>query len=86
MSVARQLFLLQLVVLVLVIGAGTALAIVDQRRDSDETTRRAVTAVATTLAMSDGTVEALRSARPERRFSSLRPSGSVPRPAPISSS
>lgn len=64
MSVARQLFLLQLVVLVLVIGAGTALAIVDQRRDSDETTRRAVTAVATTLAMSDGTVEALRSPDP----------------------
>ncbi|MEN0139313.1 MAG: sensor histidine kinase [Rhodococcus sp. (in: high G+C Gram-positive bacteria)] len=64
MSVARQLFLLQLVVLVLVIAAGTALAIVDQRRDSDETTRRAVAAVATTLALSDGTVEALRSPDP----------------------
>ncbi|WP_072687051.1 sensor histidine kinase [Rhodococcus marinonascens] len=64
MSMAGQLFLLQLVVLVLVIGAGTALAVIDQRHESDESAQRAVTAVATTLALSDGTVEALRTPDP----------------------
>ncbi|AWK71167.1 ATP-binding protein [Rhodococcus oxybenzonivorans] len=64
MSVARQLFLLQLAVLTLVIAAGTLLAVLDQRRDSDDSTRRAVTAVATALALSDGTVAALRTPDP----------------------
>ncbi|MCQ4117863.1 sensor histidine kinase [Rhodococcus tibetensis] len=64
MSVARQLFLLQLVVLTLVIAAGTLLAVLDQRRDSDDSTRRSVTAVATALALSDGTVAALRTPDP----------------------
>ncbi|MFZ2178259.1 MAG: sensor histidine kinase [Rhodococcus sp. (in: high G+C Gram-positive bacteria)] len=64
LSVARQLLLLQLAVVVLVVAAGTAVAVVNERRDSDHTTRREVTAVATTLALSDGTVAALRSADP----------------------
>ncbi|WP_070380943.1 sensor histidine kinase [Rhodococcus sp. WMMA185] len=64
MSVAGQLFLLQLVVLVLVIGVGTALAVIDQRHENDESAERAVTAVATTLALSNGTVEALQTPDP----------------------
>ncbi|MEV0947700.1 sensor histidine kinase [Rhodococcus sp. NPDC049939] len=61
---AGQLFLLQLVVLILVIGAGTALAVIDQRHENDESAERAVTTVATTLALSNSTVEGLRAPDP----------------------
>lgn len=64
MSLARQLLLLQVAVLALVIATGTALGIVDQRRDSDDANRREVTAVAQTLALSDSTAAALRSPDP----------------------
>ncbi len=64
MSVARQLLLLQLVVLALVIAAGSAFAIIDERRDSDDATRREVTHVAETLALSDATIAALRGPDP----------------------
>ena len=64
MSVARQLLLLQLVVLALVIAAGSAFAIIDERRDSDGATRREVTHVAETLALSDATIAALRGPDP----------------------
>ena len=59
MSVARRLLILQLVVLALVAVAISVLAILDERRDSDAATRREVTSVAETLALSDATAAAL---------------------------
>ena len=64
MSVARRLLILQLVVLTLVAAAISVLAILDERRDSDDATRREVTSVAETLAHSDATAAALRSPDP----------------------
>lgn len=64
MSVARQLLVLQLVVLTLVIAAVSVLAIVDERRDSDDATRSEVTSVAETIALSQATVDALRGPDP----------------------
>lgn len=64
MSVARQLLILQLVVLTLVIAAVSAFAVVDERRDSDAATRREVTSIAQTVALSESTVAALRGPNP----------------------
>lgn len=64
MSVARQLLVLQLAVLALVIGAGTVLVGIDERRDSDDATRRTVVAIAESLAGSDSTAAALRTPDP----------------------
>ncbi|WP_170312850.1 sensor histidine kinase [Prescottella subtropica] len=64
MSVARQLLVLQLVVLTLVAAAVSGLAVLDERRDSDDATRRVVTSVAETMAHSDSTVAALRGPDP----------------------
>lgn len=64
LSVARQLLILQLVVLTLVVTALSALTIVDERRDSDDATRREVTGIAETLALSGSTIAALRSPDP----------------------
>lgn len=70
MSVARQLLVLQMVVLTLVIAAVSVLAIVDERRDSDDATRSEVTSVAETIALSEATVDALRGPDPT---AALRP-------------
>nr|WP_280760376.1 sensor histidine kinase [Prescottella agglutinans] len=64
MSVARQLLILQLVVLTLVVTATAALTLLDERRDSDDATRREVTGIAETLALSSSTIAALRSPDP----------------------
>lgn len=64
MSVARQLLVLQLAVLALVIAAGTVLVGIDERRDSDDATRRTVLAIAESLAGSDSTAAALRTPDP----------------------
>ena len=64
MSVARQILLLQLALLALVIGVGAALAVVDERRDSDDAIRRQVSSIAQTLALSDSTAAALTSPDP----------------------
>lgn len=64
LSVARQLLILQLVVLTLVVTALSALTIVDERRDSDDATRREVTGIAETLSLSGSTIAALRSPDP----------------------
>ena len=66
MSVARQILLLQLALLALVIGVGAALAVVDERRDSDDAIRRQVSSIAQTLALSDSTAAALTSPGPDR--------------------
>lgn len=64
LSVARQLLILQLVVLTLVVTALAALTLLDERRDSDDATRREVTGIAETLALSGSTIAALRSPDP----------------------
>ncbi|WFR74742.1 sensor histidine kinase [Prescottella defluvii] len=64
MSLARQLLILQLVVLTLVVTATAALTLLDERRDSDDATRREVTGIAETLALSGSTIAALRSPDP----------------------
>ncbi|GAB2664596.1 sensor histidine kinase [Prescottella soli] len=64
LSVARQLLILQLVVLTLVVTAIAALTLLDERRDSDDATRREVTGIAETLALSGSTIAALRSPDP----------------------
>lgn len=64
MSVARQLLVLQLAVLALVIAAGTVLVGIDERRDSDDATRRTVLGIAEALAGSDSTAAALRTPDP----------------------
>jgi len=63
-SLAGQTFTLQLVVLALVIGSGAVLAVLDARRDSDETTRREVTDVAVSLAAAPSTAAAVREPDP----------------------
>lgn len=64
MSVARRLLILQLVVLAVVVGALSALAILDQRADSDDAARREVTGIAETVALSSSTIDALHSPDP----------------------
>ncbi|MCJ0902966.1 sensor histidine kinase [Rhodococcus sp. ARC_M6] len=64
MSVARQILLLQLALLTLVIAVGGALAVVDERGDSDDAIRRQVSSIAETLALSDSTAQALTSPDP----------------------
>ena len=59
MSLARQVFALQLAVLVVVILLGGALAVLDARHDSDEATRHEVTDVAVTLAQAPSTAAAV---------------------------
>ncbi|WP_324189434.1 sensor histidine kinase [Nocardia otitidiscaviarum] len=63
-SLAGQVFVVQLVVLALVIGAGTALGVWQTRRERDEATRRQVIDVAVTLAQTPSTLAALRSPDP----------------------
>ncbi|MFD1815587.1 ATP-binding protein [Rhodococcus gannanensis] len=63
-SLARQVLALQLLVLAVVVLVGSALTVLDERRDADDAARREVVAVAETLADADGTVQALRSPDP----------------------
>ncbi|MBJ8344569.1 sensor histidine kinase [Antrihabitans sp. YC2-6] len=64
MSVARQVLILQLVVLAVVVAAGTVLAVLDARRDSDDATRQEVVGVAVSLAAAPSTAAALRAPDP----------------------
>lgn len=64
MPLARQVFALQLAVLVIVILVGAGLAILDARRDSDDATRQEVTDVAVTLAQATSTAAAVLSPDP----------------------
>lgn len=63
-TLAGQVFAVQLVVLALVIGAGTALAVLQTRREQDDATRARVTDVAVTLAQAPSTLDGLRTPDP----------------------
>ncbi|MGB3769717.1 MAG: sensor histidine kinase [Rhodococcus sp. (in: high G+C Gram-positive bacteria)] len=63
-SVARQLFLGQLAVVVLLVSLGGALALWDQRTNGDDATRRDVTAIAVSIATSPSTISAIESPAP----------------------
>lgn len=60
-SLAGQVFALQTVVVVIVVLAGSALALLDARRDSDEAAREEVTGIAIALADSPSTAAAIKS-------------------------
>ncbi|WP_067687979.1 sensor histidine kinase [Nocardia jejuensis] len=63
-SLAGQVFVAQLVVLALVIGASTVLAVLQARRAQDEATRAQVTDIAVSVARAPSTVAAVRAADP----------------------
>jgi sensor histidine kinase regulating citrate/malate metabolism len=63
-SVARQLFVWQLAVIVLLVAIGGTLAVINERHDSDDATRRQVIAIAVALATSPSTREAIESPDP----------------------
>lgn len=65
-TLARQLLVLQLVLVVLLVGAGMALAYVDAGRATDDNARERVTAVAETVADSPSLTAALATPDPSR--------------------
>lgn len=60
---ATQAIALQIVVIVVIVVAGSALALIDARRDGDEAARQQVIGIATALADSPSTAQAIRSGR-----------------------
>ena len=62
-SLAGQAIALQIIVVAVVVLAGSALALVDARRDADEAARQQVVGIATSLADSPSTAEAIESGR-----------------------
>ncbi|MFN3004502.1 sensor histidine kinase [Mycolicibacterium wolinskyi] len=62
-SLAGQAIALQVIVVAVVVLAGTALALLDARRDGDAAARQQVIGIATALADSPSTAEAIRSGR-----------------------
>ncbi len=60
-SLAGQAIALQIIVVAVVVLAGSALALVDARRDADEAARQQVVGIATSLADSPSTAEAIAS-------------------------
>jgi sensor histidine kinase regulating citrate/malate metabolism len=62
-SLATQAIALQIVVVAVVVLAGSALALVDARRDADEAARQQVVGIATSIADSPSTAEAIQSGR-----------------------
>lgn len=64
LSLAGQAFVWQLVVLALMIGAGTALAVLDARHDNDRTVEHQVRDVAVSVARAPSTVDAVQSPNP----------------------
>ncbi|PRX46754.1 sensor histidine kinase regulating citrate/malate metabolism [Prauserella shujinwangii] len=67
-SLARQLLLLQLVLVVLLVGAGATLAYLDAARATDEKAREEVVSVAATVADSPSVRAALETADPAARL------------------
>jgi len=65
-TLARQLFVLQLVVLAVLVAAGATLALVDARHDGEEAARRQVLGVAEAVALASSTRDSLASADPAR--------------------
>jgi two-component system, CitB family, sensor kinase len=64
MTLAGQVFLVQLVVLVVVIVAGSALAVWEVRREQDDATRQRVVGIAVSLAQAPSTIAAVRTSDP----------------------
>ena len=62
-SLAGQAIALQIIVVAVVVLAGSALAVLDARRDADEAARQQVIGIATTLADSPSTAAAIESGR-----------------------
>jgi sensor histidine kinase regulating citrate/malate metabolism len=62
-SLATQAIALQIVVVAVVVLAGSTLAVLDARRDADEAAREQVIGIATTLADSPSTAQAIESGR-----------------------
>jgi len=62
-SLATQAIALQIIVVAVVVLAGSALAVLDARRDADEAARQQVIGIATTLADSPSTAAAIESGR-----------------------
>ena len=62
-SLAGQAITLQIIVVAVVVLAGSALAVLDARRDADEAAREQVIGIATTLADSPSTAQAIESGR-----------------------
>jgi sensor histidine kinase regulating citrate/malate metabolism len=62
-SLAGQAFTLQVIVVALVVLAGSALALLDARRDADASARQQVVGIATALADSPSTAQAIESGR-----------------------
>ncbi|BBH71630.1 histidine kinase [Actinoplanes sp. OR16] len=64
MSIARQLFVLQVLVVTLLVGVGTTGAVLLARRDARNAAIEEVTAIADTIALSPAVVDGLHSADP----------------------
>ncbi|WP_429422690.1 sensor histidine kinase [Nocardia sp. GAS34] len=64
MTLAGQVFLVQLVVLVVVIAAGSALAVWEVRREQDDATRQRVVGIAVSVAQAPSTIAAVRTPDP----------------------
>ncbi|WP_174867472.1 ATP-binding protein [Nocardia arthritidis] len=64
LSLAGQTFVLQLIVLALVIGAGAGLAVLEERSSRDDATRQQVIAVAVSVAQAPSTIAAVQSPDP----------------------
>jgi len=62
-SLATQAITLQIIVVAVVVLAGSALAVLDSRNDADEAAREQVIGIATTLADSPSTAQAIESGR-----------------------
>ena len=62
-SLAGQAIALQILVVAVVVLAGSALALLDARRDADEAARQQVVGIATSIADSPSTAEAIESGR-----------------------
>ena len=62
-SLAGQAIALQIIVVAVVVLAGSALAVLDARRDADEAAREQVIGIATTLADAPSTAQAIESGR-----------------------
>ncbi|MDN2502113.1 ATP-binding protein, partial [Nocardia nova] len=64
MTLAGQVFVVQLAVLVVVIAVGSALAVWEVRREQDDATARRVTGIAVALAQAPSTAAAVRTPDP----------------------
>ncbi len=84
-SLAAQIFALQVLVAVLVVGAGVGAAYLQARRSSEHQAADRVLAIAHTVAASPEVVAAVGRPRPDTACCSRSPSACAATPAPTSS-